>query len=539
MSVYRRTLHLALLLTLLAPIDRALAGAEAETDPPEIAIGERLFLETRFAQGHAARPGAPDPVMATTTTTATDLPGPFAGSNMNCRACHLVDEHHKTAGGGMRSYADFARRPPIPSRADGLTVAARNSQPLVGAANTAEAALLLHFDGEFATMTDLVKATLTGRNFGWVAGEEAQAVAHIAQVIRSDDGSGELAREFGGPYRDVLRGTDAGIPAELRLPTDYRIDVATASDEAILEAVARLIAAYVDDLDFSRDADGAFDGSPYDRFLEKNGLPRQPRAEESPAAYSQRLLQAIEALDAPRFVTPADGSFETHAQTFAFGAQELAGLKLFFRPGGQTAGGNCTACHAAPLFTDHGFHNTGITQTEYDAVHGSGAFTALEVPALNTRNGDPEAYLPPSRTYPNASERFRAVPTKDKPGYTDLGLWNIFANPDLPAPQAKLRRVLCAETAAPSDCSDDALLAHTVARFKTPSLRDLGHSEPYMHNGKLDDLEAVVAHYISAAQLARGGALRNAPREFNEVQLDASAITPLVAFLKALNEDYD
>ncbi len=66
------------------------------------AVGERLFLETRFAQafkafldrgGHVndAVPGG-DPLLENTAPTDQPLPGPFVGLTMNCRTCHLVDE---------------------------------------------------------------------------------------------------------------------------------------------------------------------------------------------------------------------------------------------------------------------------------------------------------------------------------------------------------------------------------------------------------------------------------------------------------------
>src|SRR5262245_1004235 len=69
-------------------------------DPAKVAIGERLFLETRFAQFFFAHSKGDanatlvqgDPVMATTVTTGQPLPGPFRGFAMNCRACHLVGE---------------------------------------------------------------------------------------------------------------------------------------------------------------------------------------------------------------------------------------------------------------------------------------------------------------------------------------------------------------------------------------------------------------------------------------------------------------
>src|SRR5262245_38489268 len=65
-----------------------------DADPAEVAIGERLFLETRFAQVFARflheTPGATvndplpagDPVVDETETTGEPLPGPFAGQSI-------------------------------------------------------------------------------------------------------------------------------------------------------------------------------------------------------------------------------------------------------------------------------------------------------------------------------------------------------------------------------------------------------------------------------------------------------------------------
>jgi hypothetical protein len=186
------------------------------TDPAEVAIGERLFLETRFAQfffSHAngdanARLEAGDPVVDVTETLDTPLPGPFAGQSINCRACHLVDEQGGVPDGGNRTYADFTRRSPVPARDDANIHTPRNSPPLVNAFRVKRSELLLHFDGEFATVQDLVKSTLTGRNFGWIPQEQRQALAHIAHITRHDDGSGELAQQFAGAYAVVLKGTN-------------------------------------------------------------------------------------------------------------------------------------------------------------------------------------------------------------------------------------------------------------------------------------------------------------------------------------------
>jgi len=415
-------------------------------DPPEIQAGERLFLETRFARffrdhffDHWNEPhlaGGGDPVMAATRTTGEDLVGPFFGLSMNCRSCHLVDEHGLNANAGFRTYGDFAQRSPVPDRGDGQHVTTRNSPPLVNATLARSEGLLLHFDGEFASTEDLVDATMTGRNFGWKPGERSVAVAHIAQVLRMDDGSDELAEEFGGlSYRGLLAGTGVLLRDDQRIPVEFRINVDSASDEELVAAVARLITAYVEGLLFTQNAGGEFSASAFDRFLMKNGLPRLPRLGESDLDYSRRLLAAVEALTSPDYVDASDGRLRHHEHPFRFGPQELRGLRVFFTESddgpedGNGGIGNCVRCHAAPAFTDFSFHNTGVSQRDYDAVHGDGQFASLTIPDLAARNSDPAAWLPASEDFPDASGRFRSLPLPGAPGYADLGLWNVLGNP--------------------------------------------------------------------------------------------------------------
>lgn len=503
------------------------ALADKQADPAEIALGERLFLESRFAQSFHANPGKPDPVMHDSVTMNSKLANPFRGQTMNCRSCHLVDEHLHSRQAGMRAYADFARRTPIPVRNDGSRLTTRNSQQLVKTALPRTGNVLLHFDGEFASTTDLVKATLTGRNYGWLASEYDTAIKHIANIVRDDDGKGELAKEFGGRYRDAL-----SSKSKTGLPTGYRINVTTANDEEIVETVSTLIAAYVDDLAFSQDHMGRYNASPYDQFLIMNGLPRKPGAKETDAEYSTRLFKALVQLKQARFITAEDGQFSFHQQPFVFGKNELAGMKVFF----STQQGNCVACHNAPHFTDFSFHNTGVSQNEYDSWHGSGAFAGLDIPSLATRNKDYNTWLPATTKHPHATGRFRAIPTKQRPALADLGLWNVFANPDMPAPQEKIQVLLCNNR---TDCNDDELLALSIASFKTPSLRDLGHSQPYLHNGSADNLQQVIEHYISSSARVRAGLLRNGDKELRTMNISGQQVDSVVAFLKALNEDYE
>jgi hypothetical protein len=286
-SIFIVFFKLLVVTAVFAPILIANNSVADDSDPPEVTLGERLFLETRFAEffftnSHNnvnATLAAGDPVLDTTATTQGSFPGPFAGSSMNCRACHLVDEQGSTFGGGNRTYSDFARRSPIPLRSDGKTLTPRNSPALVDASLSRKGGPFFHFDGQFASLDDLVKGTFTGRNFGWLPGEEKQAVAQIAKVIREDDGSGDLAREYEGfSYRQLLLGV---TNTDLRLPAKYRINIDRASDAQIVNAVARLVSAYVESLVFSQDETGAFNGSPYDAFLQTNSLPHQPDRGES------------------------------------------------------------------------------------------------------------------------------------------------------------------------------------------------------------------------------------------------------------------
>jgi cytochrome c peroxidase len=69
--------------------------------------------------------------------------------------------------------------------------------------------------------------------------------------------------------------------------------------------------------------------------------------------------------------------------------------------------------------------------------------------------------------------------------------------------------------------------------FKTPSLREAAHTAPYMHDGSLPTLSAVVAHYAggfrSRPTLAPGmnRALRLSPQERGD----------LAAFLRTLSSE--
>lgn len=87
--------------------------------------------------------------------------------------------------------------------------------------------------------------------------------------------------------------------------------------------------------------------------------------------------------------------------------------------------------------------------------------------------------------------------------------------------------------------SDAELLLKTIATFKTPGLRDLAQSAPYLHTGGKDTFKDVIEFYRGMSNLARAGKLRNGDPEIARINLTPKDVPPLQAFLRALTEDYD
>jgi cytochrome c peroxidase len=255
-------------------------------------------------------------------------------------------------------------------------------------------------------------------------------------------------------------------------------------------------------------------------------------------------LTLLEDLKEPRYITPADKCFKVLKQDFRFGPRELSGLKIFFTRPAATARdqtnrpsiGNCVACHTPPNFTDFIFHNTGASQAEYDGLHGGGAFANLFIPELPERDTNYDAWLPPTANHSRARGIFLEIPSREMPGRADLGLWNVFANPDQPAVQAALLSLF---TSGRQPQPPEVLLPRTIALFKTPTLRGLAHSQPYLHTGEKDSLEDVIRFYIKSSALARAGKLRNGAPELADIRLRDDDVDLVASFLRALNEDYE
>lgn len=155
------------------------------------------------------------------------------------------------------------------------------------------------------------------------------------------------------------------------------------------------------------------------------------------------------------------------------------GLKIF------VGRGNCVACHRGPSFSDGGFHDTGVPW-----------FVAQ-------RTADPGRHegLATLR-----SSRFNLAGD-----YSD----------DASRRNAEMTRRLAADESA-------------RGAFRTPSLRNVADTAPYMHNGSLETLRDVLAHYARVEpQRLRGDARRHLQR----LELSAAQIDDLIAFLRSLSDD--
>jgi len=141
-----------------------------------------------------------------------------------------------------------------------------------------------------------------------------------------------------------------------------------------------------------------------------------------------------------------------------FGAGDRAALPAKARDGFALFNGKarCARCHAGPLLSDEGFHNTGVNWG------------------------------------------------------TDLGRFEVTRQPE------------------------------DRGRFKTPSLRNVALTAPYMHDGSIATLEEVVDHYAAGGraprpQQAMVDSVRDA--QLNGFELTSEERAQLVAFLRALTDE--
>ena len=186
------------------------------------------------------------------------------------------------------------------------------------------------------------------------------------------------------------------------------------------------------------------------------------------AAYERLLMPGPSRFD--EFVAALVDRDEQAAEILT--ANEAAGLRLFI------GDAQCIRCHNGPLLTNNEFHNTGVV-----------AFPGED----------------PDKGRADGIRQVRADP------YNCLGRFN---------------------DAAERNCNE-LVFARTgsglIGAVRTPSLRNIGGTEPFMHKGQITSLRDVLEHY-NEAPLAIIGHNEAEPLDLSDEQLEQ-----LEAFLLTLD----
>jgi len=153
------------------------------------------------------------------------------------------------------------------------------------------------------------------------------------------------------------------------------------------------------------------------------------------------------------------------------------GLRIF------VGRGNCSACHAGPEFTNGEFHDTGIPFFIKGGVD-AGRYAGIR--------------------------KLQANP---------LNLLGVY-NDDASGQSAIKTRQLAEEH-------------RNFGEFKVPSLRNVGKTAPYMHNGSLATLADVVRHY---SEIDPDRLHADSEKLLKPLHLSAGESSDLVAFLESLSE---
>jgi cytochrome c peroxidase len=196
------------------------------------------------------------------------------------------------------------------------------------------------------------------------------------------------------------------------------------------------------------------------------------------AAYERQLIS-------PNF-NPSPFDRFLSGETEAMSPSAIRGARLFVGRAG------CAECHNGPTFTDRQFHNVGAPQT--------GQF----VPATDTGRAD-------------GIRRFTAAPV----GIVRFDRSSSFSD------QRDDKYLLALSTTTIDES--------TEGQFKTPTLRNVARTAPYMHDGAYQTLWDVVNHYNFGG--ASGSYSGTKDPAVAPLLLTDADLGDLVEFLRALDDD--
>jgi cytochrome c peroxidase len=191
------------------------------------------------------------------------------------------------------------------------------------------------------------------------------------------------------------------------------------------------------------------------------------------AAFERTLMPGASRFD--RYVDAvADGDLQD--QTALFNDDEVWGLSLF------VGKANCTQCHNGPLLTNNEFHNTGVLNSPG------------ELPDKGRAVGVREVLASPFNCLGEHS---------DDPLRQCAELMFVRTGPDL------------------------------IGAVRTPSLRNVENTPPYMHKGQVATLAEAILHYNNAPEAMIGH------NEAKRLALSSRELGQLEAFLKTLTTPVD
>jgi cytochrome c peroxidase len=393
----------------------------------------------------------------------TVFANPGADFAASCDSCHRTGADPR--GGAAHFYTDGTPRSLQPGRGTVVQeTTLRNTPTLLDLDHASR----LGLDGRYASLDDLLRDKLVSAHLGWKESDRARAIANLHHVVLNDQET---------DYRALYQAA-------------YRVDVESLTEQQAYDWVVRALANHVLEILSERT-------SLWDAFADINRIPAAPSAGEPPRHYGGRIHGRIGNQEGRVLIKRPRG----------FSAAAYEGFKTFFRTEGTASVGNCVACHVPPSFSDYRFHNTGISQVEYEALHGKGSFARLAIPG-------PEAKRPVASLL--------AVPINDDAKRADLGYWN-WIDPAVAPERA-------------GEESDADLLRRMAGAFRTPTLRNLPRTGPYMHNGAYATVEDAVRAKVEISRRAQAGELAGIDPEYQAMRLGDADIPALTAFLRSLDE---
>ena len=239
------------------------------------------------------------------------------------------------------------------------------------------------------------------------------------------------------------------------------------------------------------------------------------------AAYEATLLSRDAAFD--RWVAAGP-------ESELISAAARRGAKLFV---GKAA---CNDCHNTPLLSDQQFHNIGVPQV------GDHVPTPADCPAGGWCDCVSDDVNQPFNCLPDGARdglrKLQSGRYRRDSIYSDDAACQrnqlFHAEPGYVAADAREcdgRVPHYAEVVrARAEHRVDAL----AGRWRTPSLRDVALTPPYMHNGRYQTLEQVLWHYNSGGTAGDGTRIGAADPRISPLALSEADLADLIAFLETL-----